>query len=400
MPTLTFFEGVSSNPVHLWEAFYLLGDRDGERGDGAGRNGFTITSDEKGFEDTVSGNFRLEVQGSGFRYVDGREHATEGTLNTVTVFVEDIPFYRITNADIDMRLFSAAKASEDASVDDFAMERFVGSFDWTYNGTFSDDRLTTTSRGLFYGVEDGFNFGGNDTVFLGAGADFMVLGRGDDTADGEEGNDQLFGEEGNDTLSGGEGVDTLDGGSGNDTLSGGDGDDSLEGEEGNDTLSGGAGDDALEGGDGSDTLNGDAGEDTLDGGAGNDSLFGGDDADLLSGDGGKDRIEGGAGKDRLIGGSGKDKLFGGADRDSLEAGAGKDQLTGGGGKDDFIFEGRTGNNTIRDFKIGTDILSVEDSNVRVVEHSSGDVLVRYSDGSIRLRNVDFGDLTLDDINLL
>lgn len=364
MPTLTFFEGVSSNPVHLWEAFYLLGDRDGDRGDGGGRGGFTITSDEKVFEDTVRGNFRLEVEGSGFRYEDGREHAIDGTLNSMTVYVEDIPFYRITDAEINMRLFSAAKASEDASIDDFAMERFLGGFDWTYIGTFSDDRLTASNRGLFYPDESGFNFGGNDTVYLGAGDDFVVLGDGNDTGFGEEDDDQLFGEEGNDT------------------------------------LSGGAGNDALDGGDGNDTLNGDAGEDTLDGGAGNDFLFGGDDADLISGDGGKDRLEGGDGKDRLIGGSGRDKLFGGADRDSLEAGAGKDQLTGGGGKDDFIFEGRTGNNTIRDFILGTDILSVEDSNVRIVEHSSGDTLVRYSDGSVRLRDVDFGDLTIDDINLL
>lgn len=73
---------------------------------------------------------------------------------------------------------------------------------------------------------------------------------------------------------------------------------------------------------------------------------------LLSG---SDTITGTNYADTFGGGKGNDKLYGGRGNDTLSGDAGKDTLTGGAGSDTFVFETRSGVDTIKDFDaIGAD----------------------------------------------
>ncbi len=113
------------------------------------------------------------------------------------------------------------------------------------------------------------------------------------------------------------------------------------------------GNDVLVGGNGSDELFGGTGDDELDGGNAKDGLYGGTDDDVLIG---------GNGKDELFGGAGDDELDGGKGSDILDGGAGSDILTGGSGNDTFVFGPGSGSDidTITDFNLGNDILSLTD----------------------------------------
>ncbi|SOD98720.1 hypothetical protein [Caenispirillum bisanense] len=73
------------------------------------------------------------------------------------------------------------------------------------------------------------------------------------------------------------------------------------------------------------------------------------DDDLLQGDVADNLIHGGAGNDTLEGGAGIDLLNGGA---------GDDTLTGGEGVDVFSFDSGSGNDTVTDFVVGTDVLMI------------------------------------------
>ena len=166
---------------------------------------------------------------------------------------------------------------------------------------------------------------------------------------GTNGSDNLVGTDGADQIEGLNGKDTLDGSGGNDTLFGGNGKDILTGGAGNDLLDGGNGRDILTGGSGNDTLLGGNGKDILTGGAGN---------DLLDGGNGRDILTGGAGNDTLLGGNGKDILTGGAGNDLLDGGNGKDVLTGGAGEDIFVLRCGEGKDSITDFELGSDSVTV------------------------------------------
>jgi len=152
-----------------------------------------------------------------------------------------------------------------------------------------------------------------------------------DTLAGDARNNRLFGLGGDDTLDGLGGDDVLLGGDGNDALYGRAGLDDLSGDDGNDVAWGGDGDDRIDGGDGNDALYGEANNDTLTGGLGDDTLLdGGDGNDLLSGDDGNDSLAGGAGNDQLVGGTGNDTLQGGI------------------GDDIYVFDSRSGADTLLD----------------------------------------------------
>lgn len=85
---------------------------------------------------------------------------------------------------------------------------------------------------------------------------------------------------------------------------------------------------------------------------GNDSVY-------VRGQKGADTITGGAGNDVIEGNQGKDELNGGKGDDILFGGVGNDTLTGGEGADDFAMRiTYGGNNTITDFSIGEDTLSL------------------------------------------
>ena len=89
----------------------------------------------------------------------------------------------------------------------------------------------------------------------------------------------------------------------------------------------------------------------INGGNGKDNLVGTEGADQIEGGNGKDILNGGAGDDSLVGGNGKDTLIGGA---------GRDILTGGKGKDTFVIASGNEEDTITDFELGGDRLSLVD----------------------------------------
>ncbi|MDA5193673.1 cadherin domain-containing protein [Govanella unica] len=268
----------------------------------------------------------------------------------------------------------------------------------------------TNFKSVYWGHTVNGTNGKDDLIFGDASADTLSGLGGNDILSGSGGNDALYGGDGDDHLEGGTGADVLDGGAGNDTIryvtsasgvtvdlttqtaSGGDatgdtlvsienvvgsiygndvltgnaGDNRLFGLDGNDTLSGLAGDDVLDGGVGNDLLYGGAGEDSIAGSDGNDQAWGGDDNDIidggegddiLHGDAGDDSLIGGLGadtlygddgKDLLVGGDGNDTLSGGAGDDQLVGGAGDDSLSGGAGDDIYLFDAKSGTDTVVD----------------------------------------------------
>ncbi len=125
------------------------------------------------------------------------------------------------------------------------------------------------------------------------------------------------------------------------------------------TIRGLGGNDELTGGDFHDELFGGMGNDTLNGGDGNDTLYGEADADTLNG---------GAGADLLVGGTGNDLLQGavGADVYRFSKGDGLDR----------IYESDT--------TIGVldtvEFTNVASSEIKQVEHSGEDLIIRYGSG--------------------
>lgn len=215
---------------------------------------------------------------------------------------------------------------------------------------------------------------------------------GDDDIEGGGGKDRLFGGSGNDSLEGGKGDDLIDGGSGDDRLIGGADDDEILGKDGDDTMFGETGDDTLRGGKGRDTMFGEAGRDNMFGDRGNDTLSGGERGDILNGGNGKDLLLGDEGNDELIGGRGADSLYGGA---------GDDDLWGLGGNDRFVFFGDIGNDTIHDYKEGSDTIRIGADAADVsVEQQGQHSIIRVTDGGaihvIEVLNssVEIGDIVL------
>jgi hypothetical protein len=164
---------------------------------------------------------------------------------------------------------------------------------------------------------------------------------------------------------------------GEQVMRGSDGSDVIDGNSGNDTIFGGLGDDLIAGGIDNDVLNGDRGADMIWGGDGNDTIFGG------------------RGNDYFHGGRGDDVLSGGTGSDTLNGGEGNDILTGGGGEDAinrFHFYEFGGEDVITDFKVGTDLITLQDDidplTVELYENEDGNTVLNYGeDGSVELLGV-------------
>ena len=154
------------------------------------------------------------------------------------------------------------------------------------------------------------------------------------------------------------------------------GDDDLSGDDSDDDLSGKGGDDHIDGNDGDDDLSGKGGDDDLDGGGGDDSL---------SGSGGKDDLSGDTGNDRLSGQGKSDRLDGGAD---------DDLLIGGGGKDVFVFTPAFGDDTIKRFDKGKDLIDLSATDLTFadlkIERAHGDTIITTSEGTITIDHVSGG----------
>jgi len=205
---------------------------------------------------------------------------------------------------------------------------------------------------------------------------------------GSEGADNLSGTDSAEEIQALSGQDTVNGGLGNDTIDGGDGDDRLNGNQGNDSVIGGSGNDILNGNEGNDILNGGNGSDVLNGGNGSDNLAGGEDNDILNGGNSVDTLSGDNGDDRLKGNSGGDSLAGGSGNDFLEGGFGFDTLNGGEGDDVFALRSGGGTDTILDFSLESDRLSLANS-------------LQFTDLNFTDNNILLGEevlVTLDGIN--
>lgn len=139
------------------------------------------------------------------------------------------------------------------------------------------------------------------------------------------------------------------------------------------TLTGTSGDDFILGSSRTDTLNGGAGADRIYGGKGEDKLHGGDGFDMLLGQEGSDRLYGGTGDDVLVGGAGADRIEGGA------------------GADSFLFAAGSGSDTLADFELGIDRISLDGVTATGYSSSAGSLVVNLSGGgSILLAGVAAG----------
>ncbi len=177
------------------------------------------------------------------------------------------------------------------------------------------------------------------------------------------------------------------------------GNDNIRGRGGDDSLDGGAGNDTLIGNGGADRLRGQAGDDLARGGGGDDLLIGGGGDDRLLGNGGGDRLRGGGGSDTLDGGGRDDDLRGGGGNDRLIGGAGNDTLAGGGGADVFVFGPNDGQDLIRGFVDGTDLIEISGAGGfggLTIEQDGADVTIAFGSTLIRVENANEGDFTAAD----
>ncbi|SMH37801.1 calcium-binding protein [Maritimibacter sp. HL-12] len=164
---------------------------------------------------------------------------------------------------------------------------------------------------------------------------------------------------------------------GGQVMHGSDGDDVIDANTGNDTVNGGQGDDLIAGG---------IDFDDLRGGSGDDMIWGGDGDDSVEGDSGNDHLEGGRGDDVVSGGEGNDTIVGGRGDDTLEGGGGEDAINR------FHFYEEGGHDTILDFKVDLDLITLQDDidplTVELFENKDGNTVMNYGEtGSVELSGV-------------
>lgn len=243
--------------------------------------------------------------------------------------------------------------------------------------------------------------------FIGSTGDDIMRGfGGDDLIEGRGGNDFLTADAGNDMVLAGGGNDSVFAGAGNDDVQGGDGNDFLVLAGGNDTAVGGTGDDTINGQGGNDQITGGSGADSLNGGAGADTLIGQGGSDSIKGGGRADMIFAGGGSDTIKAGGGDDMVRANGGRDFIDGGGGDDLLFGGGGKDTFAFKNNSGDDIVRDFRLGKDMLDlsrardIEDFTDLITNHTSeleGDLVIAVSQSSdVTIENVLIADLSESD----
>lgn len=287
----------------------------------------------------------VQIDGVGLLVDEGTDRVIAGAIDTIQFFsgtsASDGQSIATLTAPINAIDLNAAAEDEDAGNDPGAIENYLASFDWTYNGNITQDVLPEGALS-----QDGATYplNGDDRVVLAGGDDNFYAAGGDDVVRGGPGDDAVVGGSGDDVLFGGTGMDNLAGAAGDDRLLGGDQEDALNGNGGNDTLYGGNGFDAVDGGAGDDIVDGGAQADNLGGGTGNDTLRGGEGLDRLFGNEGDDFGRGGSSVDGLFGQQGNDRLFGEADDDRALGGSGNDFINGGTG-DDFLY-GNAGFDTL------------------------------------------------------
>ncbi|MEM7545361.1 MAG: calcium-binding protein [Pseudomonadota bacterium] len=187
------------------------------------------------------------------------------------------------------------------------------------------------------------------------------------------------------------------------------GDDFLIGTAMGDTIFARAGDDTIRGLGGDDNLKGEAGADNIKGGGGADTVKGNGGADRLNGGGGEDRVVGGGGDDVVLGRGGSDTLLGRAGDDTLAGNNGDDLLLGNrgddilkgqGGADTFSFKRNDGNDVIRDFQDGQDLIQIRNGANNIdqlsITAAGDDVLIAFSGTTVKVNNTNVGQFDADD----
>jgi Ca2+-binding RTX toxin-like protein len=197
------------------------------------------------------------------------------------------------------------------------------------------------------------------------------------------------------------GSDAIMGSSGNETLLGTDNNDLIFGEAGDDLVAGLLGDDIINGGEGNDILRGDLNRRSTGGNIGGN--------DTINGGLGDDRIGGKAGNDALFGDEGDDEIFGDDGDDLLRGGLGNDTLTGddfsgGQGADTFVLAIGEGTDTITDFEVGIDVISLTEGlsfEQLSLETQGRNTLINFGDETLAiLQKVDVASLTYADFSLV
>jgi Ca2+-binding RTX toxin-like protein len=133
----------------------------------AGTKGFTAEADD----------VRIEVKGSGFKYVPFTDIPQAGTIAGVKVFLADALAYQLKDADIEIKQLAGASDAE------AAIRKILSGKD-TFKGSSGDDVFSAAAK--------------------------------NDKLEGKGGDDDLRGDGGKDELDGGTGDDILNGGSGKD----------------------------------------------------------------------------------------------------------------------------------------------------------------------------------------
>jgi Ca2+-binding RTX toxin-like protein len=195
---------------------------------------------------------------------------------------------------------------------------------------------------------------------------------------GTGGNDNMNGTDGDDRMSGGGGADTLNAFAGADEIFAGSGNDVVDAGEGDDKVRAGEGDDEVEGGGGDDEILGEGGEDTIEAGAGDDAIEGGDDDDVIFAEDGNDVVAGGEGNDWIVGGDGDDTI---------------------------VFGNAEGGDTLADFSVADDVISIWVSNVwdfstllNYAYEDAGDTYIDFWEQGTSMRLVGVTLASLDEEN--
>lgn len=203
---------------------------------------------------------------------------------------------------------------------------------------------------------------GNDTAVAQSGNDQIATGVGNNVVFLQTGNN-LVAREGNDTVVGGAGDDTVSvsanvlafGGSGAMRFLNGGGSSLLIGGTGTLGVSGGLGSVTVFGGSGGDNHLVAGNPPSEPAGAGNETLSG------FNGTGNNVYFDG-TGSAAVVMGSGSEEYLGGSGNDVVVAGLGNDTMFAGTGADVFSFNNqpRTSNDLIAGFKVGTDVVQLQD----------------------------------------
>ena len=106
----------------------------------------------------------------------------------------------------------------------------------------------------------------------------------------------------------------------------------------------------------------------------------------------------GYGNDTINGGDDNDSIWGGAGDDRIWGGDGDDKLWGGAGNDTFIFNKDSGSDTINDFYLNNDKISIGNHDAIGITQSNGDIKITFMDdkGNVTGDSVTIKNITIDD----